>query len=64
MCDLLLRSNLQITVSDLANGSMKPHFSISGRVDRASASEAVDSASIFGRVKPKAIKIGIHSLPP
>ena len=36
---------------------------ISGRVDRASAIEAVDSGSIPGRVKPKTIKIGIHSFP-
>ena len=30
-------------------------------MDRASATEALDSGSIPGRVKPKAIKIGIHS---
>ena len=30
---------------------------------RASATEAVDSDSIPGRVKPKTIKIGIHSFP-
>ena len=36
---------------------------ISGRVDRASATEAVDSGSIPGRVIPKTIKIGIHSFP-
>ena len=36
---------------------------ISGRVDRASATEAVDSSSIPGQVKPKTIKIGIHSFP-
>ena len=36
---------------------------ISGRVDRASATEAVDSGSIPGRVKPKTIKIGIHNVP-
>ena len=36
---------------------------ISGRVDRASATEVVDSGSIPGRVKPKTIKIGIHSFP-
>ena len=36
---------------------------ISGRVDRASATEAVDSGSIPGRVKPKTTKIGIHSFP-
>ena len=34
---------------------------ISGRVDRASATETVDSDLIPGRVKPKTIKIGIHS---
>ena len=34
---------------------------ISGRVDRASATEAVDSGSIPSRVKPKTVKIGIHS---
>ena len=33
------------------------------RVDRASATETVDSGSIPGRVKPKTIKIGIHSFP-
>ena len=36
---------------------------ISGRVDRASATEAVDSGSVPSRVKPKTIKIGIHSFP-
>ena len=36
---------------------------ISGRVDRASATEVVDTGSIPGRVKPKTIKIGIHSFP-
>ena len=39
------------------------HKPISGRVDRASATEAVDSGSIPGWVKPKTIKIGIHSFP-
>ena len=38
-------------------------LSLGGRVDRASATEAVDSGSIPGRVKPKTIKIGIHSFP-
>ena len=37
------------------------HTPISGRVDRASAIETVDSGSITARVKPKTIKIGIHS---
>ena len=36
---------------------------ISGRVDRASATEVVDSGSIPGQVKPKTIQIGIHSFP-
>ena len=36
---------------------------VGGRVDRASATDAVDSGSIPGRVKPKTIKIGIHSFP-
>ena len=36
---------------------------ISGLVDRASATETVDSGSFSGRVKPKTIKIGIHSFP-
>ena len=40
------------------------HFKpISDRVGRASATEAVDLGSIPGRVKPKTIKIGIHSFP-
>ena len=34
---------------------------LSGQVDR--ATEAVDLDSILGRVKPKTIKIGIHSFP-
>ena len=32
-------------------------------MDRASATEAVDTGSIPGRVKPKTIKISIHSFP-
>ena len=36
---------------------------ISGRVDRASSAETVDWSSIPDRVKPKTIKIGIHSFP-
>ena len=34
---------------------------ISGRVDGASVTEAVDSSSIPGRVKTKTTKIGIYS---
>ena len=36
---------------------------VSGRVDRASTTEAVDLGSIPCRVKPKTIKIGVHSFP-
>ena len=36
---------------------------ISGRVDRASVTEAVDLGSIPGRVKPKTKKKLIHSFP-
>ena len=32
-------------------------------MNRASATEVVDTGSIPGRVKPKTIKIGIHSFP-
>ena len=45
------------TASDL---SMK-FEPISGRVDKASATETVAWGSIPGRVKPKTIKIDIHS---
>ena len=43
--------------------SLRNFKPISIRVDRASATEAVDTGSIPGRVKPKTIKIGIHSFP-
>ena len=36
---------------------------ISGRVVKASATEAVESGLIPSRVKPKTIKIGIHNFP-
>ena len=36
---------------------------ISGRVHRASATEAVDFGLILGQVKPKTIKNDIHSFP-
>ena len=38
-------------------------YIISGRVDKAYATETVDSDSIPGRVKPKIIEIGIHRFP-
>ena len=36
---------------------------ISGRVDRAPATETIDTGSIPVRVQPKTRKIGIHSFP-
>ena len=36
---------------------------IGGRVNRASATETVDSGSIPSRVKPKTIKIGVLGFP-
>ena len=36
---------------------------ISGRVDKVSATKTKDLGSISCRVKPNAIKIGIHSFP-
>ena len=42
---------------------MQSTLPISGRVDRASATEAVDSGAIPGRVKPKTTRISIHSFP-
>ena len=36
---------------------------INGQVDRASATETIDFGSISDQVKPKTIKIGIHSFP-
>ena len=41
----------------------KSDLPICGRMDRASATEMVDSGSIPSRVKPKTIKIGIYSFP-
>ena len=38
-------------------------FILTDRVDRASATEIVDSRLIPGRFKPKAITFGIHSFP-
>ena len=47
----------------LAERTIQTDKPISGRVDRASATETIDSGSIPGRVKPKTIKIVIHSFP-
>ena len=41
----------------------KDYKPISGRVDRASVPETADSGSIPSRIKPKTIKIDIHSFP-
>ena len=51
---------LHLNLYRLHNLQFKP---ISGRVDRASATEAVDSGSIPGQVKPNTTKIGIYSFP-
>ena len=48
---------------DLQNTFICNTIPISGRVDRASATETVDSGWFSGRVKPKTIKIGIHRFP-
>ena len=45
----------------MINNNLHEYLLISGHVNRASAIEAVDSSSIPSRVKPKIIKIGIHS---
>ena len=42
---------------------VRPQLSISGLVDRVFATEEVDSSSIPVWVKPKTIKIDIHSFP-
>ena len=47
----------------LCSAFFKSELPISDRVDRGSATEAVDSGSITGGVKPKTLKIGIHSFP-
>ena len=61
-CDIRF-NNIQITIffQKTPHGlGLQP---ISGRVDRASAAETINSGSICGRVKAKTIKIGIHSFP-
>ena len=49
--------------ADYCVSNTATEFDYSGRMDRAFATEAVDAGSIPGRVKPKTIKIGIHSFP-
>ena len=49
--------------NQIIGGIYSPRVSAPLRVNRASATEAVDSGSIPGRVKPKTIKIGINSFP-
>ena len=63
---MVLTTEGHIKVVLTHKGHLQPratYLTISGRVDRASATEAVDTGSIPGRVKPKTIKIGIHSFP-
>ena len=54
-----INASILATRRDLSDFFLIP---ISGRVDRASATEAVDSDLIPSWVKPKTIKIGINSL--
>ena len=56
----LMNLLLYLSVLEIVIQSTKP---ISGRVNRASATETVDTGSIPGRVKSTTIKIGIHSFP-
>ena len=57
-------SKHKIGIQNTEHKTIQKHkIPISGRVDRASATGTVDSGSIPGRVKPKTIKIGIHSFP-
>ena len=51
------------TARKLGSQTSPKHKPIGDRVDKASATEAVDSGSILGQVQPKAKKIGIHNLP-
>ena len=53
-------TNRTIRQAVVVQVSFKP---ISGRMDRASATETDNLGSIPGRVKPKTIKLGIHSFP-
>ena len=57
----LCRSKISLVQFSLKTQLQKKK--ISGRVDRASATEALDSDLIPDRVKPKTIKIGVHSFP-
>ena len=50
-------------LNEIKLNESKSNEPVGGRVDRASATDTVDSGSIPGRVKPKTIKIGIHSFP-
>ena len=56
----LMNLLLYLSVLEIVIQSTKP---IRGRVDRASATETADSGSNPGLVKPKTMKIGIHSFP-
>ena len=58
-----LQRCLRLKIFHGSKQSNRTGTSISGHVDRASATETVDSGSIPGRVKSKTIKIGIHSFP-
>ena len=51
------------TLKDFGRRSQPQAKPITDRVDRASATETVDSGSIPDRVKPKTTKICTHSFP-
>ena len=51
--------NLQLEINLATDSGLRP----SGRMDNASATEMVHLALIPGRVKPKTIKIDVHSFP-
>ena len=53
----------QNTLKIVVELSLLLYNHVIGRVDRASTTETIDSGSIPGGVKPKTIKIGIHSFP-
>ena len=50
-------------IKQVVKSHTEPFQPIGGQVDKATVTETVDSGSIPGRVKPKIIKIGIHSFP-
>ena len=56
-------TRLELGLCQLHFTKIELYQPISGRVDRASASETVDASSITGQVKLNTIEIGIHNFP-